>query len=216
MSTTYAKSQTTAQKKDAPSAASVLDASSQSESLQRKADMANNAAQRAEAPHGFNTNVNGMAIVQRAVVKGDTFEQYEPLGRELETLNAFLDGNRIHISTSSFDDESEEWRLDKQANSGKNFNNYQIQRNGVIRKTGGTTSVTNVLVFEGANDDEYKQAHRNSFDNKSVYGVGEGISESDMPKKVDKNASRSEKKSKNKIFRMQGKRSKGKSGKQKK
>ena len=41
MSTTYAKSQTTAQKKDASSASSVLDASSQSESLQRKADMAN-------------------------------------------------------------------------------------------------------------------------------------------------------------------------------
>ena len=46
MSTTYVHKQSSAQKKDAPSASSVLDASSQSESLQRKADMANNAAQR--------------------------------------------------------------------------------------------------------------------------------------------------------------------------
>ena len=57
MSTTYAKSQTTAQKKDAPSAASVLDASSQSEALQRKADMANNSAQRVEAPRPNNTGM---------------------------------------------------------------------------------------------------------------------------------------------------------------
>ena len=41
MSTTYAQKQAPAQKKDAPTAASVLDASSQSEGLQRKADMAN-------------------------------------------------------------------------------------------------------------------------------------------------------------------------------
>ena len=46
MSTTYAQHQTTAQKKDAPSASSVLDASSQSESLQRKADMAYSSIQR--------------------------------------------------------------------------------------------------------------------------------------------------------------------------
>lgn len=42
MSTTYAQKQVPAQKKEAPTAASVLDASSQSEGLQRKADMANN------------------------------------------------------------------------------------------------------------------------------------------------------------------------------
>lgn len=41
MSTTYAQKQAPAQKKDVPTAASVLDASSQSEGLQRKADMAN-------------------------------------------------------------------------------------------------------------------------------------------------------------------------------
>ena len=45
MSTTYAQRQTTAQKKDAPSAFSVFDASSQSESLQRKADLLNSIVQ---------------------------------------------------------------------------------------------------------------------------------------------------------------------------
>ena len=41
MPTTYAQKQSPAQKKDAPTAASVLDNSSPNESLQRKADMAN-------------------------------------------------------------------------------------------------------------------------------------------------------------------------------
>ena len=45
MSTTYAQRQTTAQKKDANTAASVVDASSQSESLQRKADFLNSVVQ---------------------------------------------------------------------------------------------------------------------------------------------------------------------------
>ncbi len=45
MSTTYAQRQTTAQKKDASSASSVLDNSSQSESLQRKADLCNSPIQ---------------------------------------------------------------------------------------------------------------------------------------------------------------------------
>lgn len=45
MSTTYAQKQAPAQKKDAPTASSVLDNSPQNEGLQRKADMANNAAQ---------------------------------------------------------------------------------------------------------------------------------------------------------------------------
>ena len=42
----YAKKQNITQKKDAPSASSVFDASSQSESLQRKAEKANDAAHR--------------------------------------------------------------------------------------------------------------------------------------------------------------------------
>ena len=57
MFTTYARLKTTAQKKDAPSASSVLDASSQSESLQCKADLANGAAQRVETPRPNNTGM---------------------------------------------------------------------------------------------------------------------------------------------------------------
>ena len=83
MSTTYAKSQTTAQKKDASSASSVLDSSSQSESLQRKADMANNAAQRAEAPRPNNT---GMP---------------DNLKSGIESLSGFsMDDVRVHYNSS--------------------------------------------------------------------------------------------------------------------
>lgn len=52
MSTTYAQKQAPAQKKDRSTAASVLDVSSQSEGLQRKADMANNAV--VQRRHGRN------------------------------------------------------------------------------------------------------------------------------------------------------------------
>ena len=55
MSTTYAQRQTTAQKKDAPSASSVLDASSQSKYLQRKADLLNSIVQCARG-HGRRGN----------------------------------------------------------------------------------------------------------------------------------------------------------------
>lgn len=58
MPTTYVQKQVSAQKSDATTAASVFDSSAQSESLQRKADMANNAAaQRAEAPRPNNTGM---------------------------------------------------------------------------------------------------------------------------------------------------------------
>ncbi len=57
MSTTYAQKQAPAQKKEAPTASSVLDSSSQSEGLQRKADMTNNAAQREETPRPNNTGM---------------------------------------------------------------------------------------------------------------------------------------------------------------
>nr|WP_304039239.1 DUF4157 domain-containing protein [Fibrobacter succinogenes] len=83
MSTTYAQRQTTAQKKDASSASSVLDNSSQSESLQRKADMANNAAQRAEAPRPNNT---GMP---------------DNLKAGIESLSGFsMDDVRVHYNSS--------------------------------------------------------------------------------------------------------------------
>ena len=83
MSTTYAQHQTTAQKKDATTAASVLDTSSQSESLQRKADMANNATQRAEAPRPNNT---GMP---------------DNLKAGIENLSGFsMDDVRVHYNSS--------------------------------------------------------------------------------------------------------------------
>nr|WP_295860885.1 DUF4157 domain-containing protein [uncultured Fibrobacter sp.] len=72
-----------AQKKDAPTAASILDASSQSESLQRKADMANNAAQREEAPRPNNT---GMP---------------DNLKAGIESLSGFsMDDVRVHYNSS--------------------------------------------------------------------------------------------------------------------
>ena len=83
MPTTYAQKQSPAQKKDAPTAASVLDSSSQSESLQRKADMANNAAQRAETPRPNNT---GMP---------------DNLKAGIESLSGFsMDDVRVHYNSS--------------------------------------------------------------------------------------------------------------------
>ncbi|MBR5411967.1 MAG: DUF4157 domain-containing protein [Fibrobacter sp.] len=83
MSTTYAQKQATTQKKDASSASSVLDASSQSETLQRKADMANNASQRAEAPRPNNT---GMP---------------DNLKAGIESLSGFsMDDVRVHYNSS--------------------------------------------------------------------------------------------------------------------
>ena len=78
----YYKSSTI--KKNADSkAASVLDSTSQSESLQRKADMANNAAQRAEAPRPNNT---GMP---------------DNLKAGIESLSGFsMDDVRVHYNSS--------------------------------------------------------------------------------------------------------------------
>ena len=83
MSTSYAQTQFTAQKKESSSAASVLDSSSQGESLQRKADMANSAAQRAEAPRPNNT---GMP---------------DNLKSGIESLSGFsMDDVRVHYNSS--------------------------------------------------------------------------------------------------------------------
>ena len=83
MNTTYAQRQSPAQKKDAPSASSVLDASSQSESLQRKADMANGTAQRVETPRPNNT---GMP---------------DNLKAGIESLSGFsMDDVRVHYNSS--------------------------------------------------------------------------------------------------------------------
>ena len=83
MSTTFTLKHNSVQKKTDSSAASVLDASSQSESLQRKADIANNAAQRAEAPRPNNT---GMP---------------DNLKSGIESLSGFsMDDVRVHYNSS--------------------------------------------------------------------------------------------------------------------
>lgn len=83
MSTTYTQKQSTAQKKDAPSASSVLDASSQGESLHRKADLTNDAAQRAANPRPNNT---GMP---------------DNLKAGIESLSGFsMDDVRVHYNSS--------------------------------------------------------------------------------------------------------------------
>ena len=83
MKKSYAQKSSTVQKAAAPNAASVLDSSAQNESLQRKADMANNAAQRAEAPRPNNT---GMP---------------DNLKSGIESLSGFsMDNVRVHYNSS--------------------------------------------------------------------------------------------------------------------
>ena len=83
MNSTYAQKSSTVQKAADSNAASVLDSSSQSESLQRKADMANNAAQRAEVPRPNNT---GMP---------------DNLKSGIESLSGFsMDDVRVHYNSS--------------------------------------------------------------------------------------------------------------------
>ena len=83
MKTTYVQKTSTVQKADNSKAVSILDASSQSESLQRKADMANNAAQREDAPRPNNT---GMP---------------DNLKSGIESLSGFsMDDVRVHYNSS--------------------------------------------------------------------------------------------------------------------
>ncbi|PWJ36849.1 uncharacterized protein DUF4157 [Fibrobacter succinogenes subsp. elongatus] len=83
MNSTYAQKSSPVQKAADSKAASVLDSSAQSESLQRKADMANNAAQRAEAPRPNNT---GMP---------------DNLKAGIESLSGFsMDNVRVHYNSS--------------------------------------------------------------------------------------------------------------------
>lgn len=83
MNTTYAQRQTTAQKNDGLSASSVFDASAQSESLQRKADLVNSTAQRVETPRPNNT---GMP---------------DNLKAGIESLSGFsMDDVRVHYNSS--------------------------------------------------------------------------------------------------------------------
>ena len=83
MPTSYAQKQSAAQKKESASAASVFDSSSQNKSLQRKADMANNATQRTETPRPNNT---GMP---------------DNLKSGIENLSGFsMDDVRVHYNSS--------------------------------------------------------------------------------------------------------------------
>ena len=83
MKTTYVQKNSTVQKADNSKAVSILDASSQSEALQRKADMANNATQRKEAPRPNNT---GMP---------------DNLKSGIESLSGFsMDDVRVHYNSS--------------------------------------------------------------------------------------------------------------------
>ena len=83
MNSTYVQKASLLQKSSASKMASVLDSSAQSESLQRKADMANNAVQRAEAPRPNNT---GMP---------------DNLKAGIESLSGFsMDDVRVHYNSS--------------------------------------------------------------------------------------------------------------------
>lgn len=83
MNTVYAQKSSIVQKTADFKAASVLDSSSQSDCLQRKADMANNATQRAEAPRPNNT---GMP---------------DDLKSGIESLSGFsMDDVRVHYNSS--------------------------------------------------------------------------------------------------------------------
>lgn len=83
MSITYAQKNKNVVQTKQKSFASIIDSSSQSESLQRKADMANNAAQRAEAPRPNNT---GMP---------------DNLKSGIESLSGFsMDDVRVHYNSS--------------------------------------------------------------------------------------------------------------------
>ena len=83
MQTFYSKNNESVQKKTDSTVSTVLDNSSQGESLQRKADLANNAAQRAEAPHPNNT---GMP---------------DNLKAGIESLSGFsMDDVRVHYNSS--------------------------------------------------------------------------------------------------------------------
>ena len=83
MNATYMQKQSTAQKTESYTAASVLDSSSQGESLQRKADMTNGAVQREESPRPNNT---GMP---------------DNLKAGIESLSGFsMDDVRVHYNSS--------------------------------------------------------------------------------------------------------------------
>ena len=138
-------------------AASVADFSSQGRCLQSKKSLVE-------------------STIQRKVVKGNQFEQYKVTNKEKKALEDFInEDNKFKMTTTSVHDDAGFWRLDNQSNSGSNFSNYQIQRNIERKKGNGkkeSTTATNVLVYDGATEDEFKEAHRNSFKEGHIYRVG--------------------------------------------
>ena len=102
MNTMYAQIQAPVQKKDASTATSVLDTSSQSESLQRKADMASNAAQRAEIPRQNNTGMPdnlkaGIESLSRFSMD-DVRVHYNSSKPATVQALAYTQGNDIHVA----------------------------------------------------------------------------------------------------------------------
>ena len=102
MSTTYAQKQSLTQKKDAPSASSVFDASSQSESLQRKADMVNAATQRAETPRPNNTGMpdnlkSGIESLSGFSMDDVRVHYNSPKPATVQAL-AYTQGTDIHVA----------------------------------------------------------------------------------------------------------------------
>ncbi len=102
MSTTYAQKQSLTQKKDAPSASSVFDASSQSESLQRKADMVNVATQRAETPRPNNTGMpdnlkSGIESLSGFSMDDVRVHYNSPKPATVQAL-AYTQGTDIHVA----------------------------------------------------------------------------------------------------------------------
>ncbi len=103
MPTTYTTKQNNT-KKDFPFATSVLDASSQSEALQRKADMANNAAQRVEAPRPNNTGMpdnlkSGIESLSGFSMDDVRVHYNSPKPATVQAL-AYTQGTDIHVAPS--------------------------------------------------------------------------------------------------------------------
>ncbi len=92
MSTTYAQKQAPTQKKDAPTASAVLDSSSQSEGLQRKADMASTIQRYGMTP---NFEKNHACSSEDSSLRTTLLKRYNDSMTEenLITVNSVLTGN---------------------------------------------------------------------------------------------------------------------------
>jgi len=119
MSTTYAQKQAPTQKKDAPSAVSVHDTSSQSESLQRKADIANRA--NTIKPIQRRTIEGSIQVDERnaILIKGDSAPKV-PLISNMTFRKNFSGNYKKLIRPSSIPQNSKRGHLMKAAWDGNN------------------------------------------------------------------------------------------------